>query len=175
MYGWRGRRSGLMDCRRRRRRINIVLNRPLQSRGERLLRRIMPIRRYRSFRAVIIRTLYRFRLSLMVVTPAIEVTAAITRVGRRLLIHYFWIAVAVSSSAFIASIRLWLRIISPRDSRHIVIGIDMSARSVATRTAESVLISTGYMSRLRMIYYRAAIHNSPIGRRNRCMEARRRI
>ena len=125
-----------MDCRRRRRRINIVLNRPLRSRGERLLRRIMPIRRYRSSRAVIIRTLYRFRLSLMVVTPAIEVTAAITRVARRLLIHYFWIAVAVSSSAFIGRVRLWLRwrIISPRHSRHVVIGIDMPV-SVSTRTA----------------------------------------
>ena len=119
-----------MDRRRRRRRIHIVLNWPLRSRRERLRRIVLPFCRWR--RTVIIGASYWFRLSLMVVTPAIEIASAIASVPSGL-IHHFGIAVTISSRAFIGSVRLWLWrwIVSPRHSCHIVIGIDMPV-SVST-------------------------------------------
>ena len=132
MNHWR-RRSLLMSGRRRRRRINVVLNWPLRTRRERLLRRIMlPIRRYRSSRAVIIRTPYRFWL--MVVTSTVEIASTIAIVLSRLLLYDPWIAVAISSPAFIGSIRLGLRwrIVSPRHSRHVVIRVYVPITLIAT-------------------------------------------
>lgn len=167
----------MMDRRRRRWRVHIVLDRPLRRRRERLRRRIvLPLcLRRRTF---IIHAPYRLGLPLMVITPAVEIPSAIASITSWLLVHYFWIAVAISSSAFIGSVRLWLRwrIVRARHSRHIVIGVDAPVASVSTGAAKSMLIaiansasnrtsassygSTGHSRRLRMISYRSAIHNS---------------
>jgi hypothetical protein len=68
MHHWCRRRGLLMDRRLRRRRINIVLNRPLRSRRESLRRQIvLPFGLYRRWRSLIVRAPYWFRRRLMVV------------------------------------------------------------------------------------------------------------
>src|ERR1041385_8668665 len=109
MHYWRWRRSLLMGRRRWRWRVHIVLGLPLRSRGERLRRRIgLPFSLCRRWRTVIIGAPYRLGRRLVIITPTIEVAPAISSVARGRLLHYFWIAIAVSSSAFIGRVRLWL-------------------------------------------------------------------
>ena len=186
------RRSLLMDRRRRRRRVHVVLRLALRCGRKSLRRRIvLPLCLWRRWRTVIIGAPYRFRRGLMLVASAVEIASAITSVPRsRLLVHYFWIAVSISSAALITSVRLWLwwRIISPRHSCHIVIGIDAPVASVSVEPpwctvidiAVDVPASNGTNSfstsrRFRMISHRSAIDNSPVRRRNWRMKSRRHI
>jgi hypothetical protein len=115
---------------------------PLRSWRKGLRLRIMlPFCRWR--RTVIIGAPYRFWCRLVVITPAIEIASAITSVPSGLLIHHFGIAVTVSSSAFIRSVRLWLWrwIISPRHSRHIVIRVHAPVAFISTGTAWRTIVA----------------------------------
>src|SRR6185312_10089064 len=118
--------------------------------------------------------------------------STIASVPRGLLFHYLWIAIIVSSPAFISSVRFWLRrrIVRPRHSRHIIVGINMPV-PVSTRTAKSMLIAvansasnrtyawfhgpTSHRRRFVMISSGIAVDNSPVCWRNRSMKSRRRI
>jgi hypothetical protein len=62
----------------------------------------------------------------MVITPAIEIASAPASVASGLPIHYLRIAIVINPSAIIVHVRLWLRwrIVSPRHSRYIIIGVD---------------------------------------------------
>jgi hypothetical protein len=193
MHHWSRRRSLLMDRRLRWRRICIMFRLPLRSRRERLRRRIvLPFRLYRR-RTLIIRAPYRFGRWLMVVTPATEIASPTARVASGLPINDLRIALAIDSSVIIVHVGfgLWWRIVSPRHSRYIVIGIDAPVTSVvSTGTAKRMLIAIAVSStngtstssyrsarhgRFMVISARAAINHSPICRRKRRMEAWRRI
>src|SRR5579864_4269043 len=196
VHDWRRRRSLLMNYRLRRRRVHIVFRLPLWGRRESLRRRIMLTIRPNRRRTLIIRAPYRFGRWLMVVTPPIEIASAPARVTSGLTINYLRIAVAINSSPIIVHVRFWLRwrIVSPRHSRHIVIGIDAPATSVSTGTTKGMLIAiavcnpasngttasshrpTDYRRRwLMVISSRVAIDKSPVRRRNWRMKSRRRV
>jgi hypothetical protein len=207
MYDRRWRRSRLMHYRRRRwrwllmhrcwlrrRRVHIVFRLPLRSRRESLRRRIVVLPFPPCWRrAFIIRAPYRFRRRLMVIAWPIKIASAITRTTSRLLINYFRIMVAIDSSMIIVDIWLWLRwrVISPRHSRYVIVGIGALVASVSTGTAEGVLVtisnsasnwatasshgSTGCRRWFMMISVRIAIDNSLVCGRKRRTESWRRI
>ena len=189
------RRRCLLPHRRRRwRRVHIVFRLPLRSRRESLRRRIvLPFCLNRRWRTVIVRMPYRFRRSLAVITPAIEISSTTARSSSGLLINYLRIPVAINSPAIVVVVRLWRWIISPRHSRYVIVGVGALVASFSTGTPQRTLIaiavsnsasngasaspyrSARYGRWFVMISIRIAINDSPIRRRNWRTEGRRRI
>lgn len=205
-WSCRWRRCGLMHDRRRRRlwmhgrrlrrRRVLMLLLTLWRRVGLRRRRVLPLRLRSRGRNVIIRTPYRLGRWLMVVTGTIKVASAIACVPSGLLLHHLRSTVAVDSSVIVIDARLGLRWrrVSPRHSRHIVIGQHASIASVSIGTADVAVIiavaitnpaSNGPSSPSarstvsdgcpRMISPRPAINDTTISRRNRRMESRRRV
>src|SRR5579871_2503214 len=188
--------SLLMHRRRGWRCIHVMFRLPLRGRRERLRRRsVLPLGLRRWRRALIVRAPYWFRRRLMVITSAIEIASTIAIVPRWLPIHDFRIAIVIDASPIMVHIWLWLRwrIVRPRHSRYIIIGVHAPVASVSTGAAQGMLISiavsnpaangtsasshrsTGHRRWFVMISVWATINDSSVRRRNWRTEARRRM
>jgi hypothetical protein len=161
---------------------------PLRWRRERLRRWIvLPLRLRSRRRNVIVGTPYRLARCLTVVTGTINIASAIACAPSRLVIDYLRTTVAID-------VRLWLlwRNVSSRHSCHIVIGQHAPAVSVSIGTADVGVTAIAIPSpvanrpcrpsarspsdrRFGMNSVRRTLDNTPVCRRNRRTEARRRV